>query len=197
MRTFGEFIALLLPLLFIVLCCCKIYCWFFDIIMEISSNISQTMFVDFQLTHFQFFWIFLSFSGVPIFLLYWFVLWLDVIIVLSCIGFSYDVRTELNPIKTDKDHLSTVTGSYVIDQIILQFAAVPAICTFEILKKGKSFHHKLLTLSFEWGPCWVCHTTRWEQNVNLGISRFIGCLIADARFGTAAKYMGTFVCIPD
>lgn len=110
------------------------------------------MFVGFQLTHFHFLWIFLSFSGVPIFLLYWFVLWLDVIIVLGCIGFSYDVRTELNPIKTDKDHLSTVTGSYVIDQIILQFAAVAAICTFEILKKGKSFHHKLLTLSFEWGP---------------------------------------------
>ena len=59
--------------------------------------------------------------------------------MLSCIGFSYDVRTELNPIKTDKDHLSTVTGSYVIDQIILQFAAVAAICTFEILKKEK-FH---------------------------------------------------------
>jgi len=69
MRTFGKFIALLLlPLLFVVLCCI-----------------------------FQFFWIFLSFSWVPTFL------------------------------------LSTVTGSYVVDQIILQFAAVAAICTFEIL----------------------------------------------------------------
>ena len=44
-------------------------------------------------------------------------------------------------IKTDKNHLSTVTGSYVVDQIILQFAAVAAICTFEILKK-ENFHQK-------------------------------------------------------
>ena len=135
----------------------KIFCWFSTklnnmyIMEKVQIYIRQLDKTQywwiFKITIFQFFWIFLSVSWVSTFLLYWAVLWLVLWFVLWL-----DVRT-----KTDKDHLSTVTGSYVVDQIILQFAAVAAICTFEILKKEnfhqKSFHHKLLTLPFEWmGP---------------------------------------------